>query len=129
MLLIDVGNTALKWAVTDASGGALMRLAGSGAFGAAARAVHGVLVDPEQDGQQVFLPVKANLAPPMPGLMFTTTQVVLDTQDSKGYAIQASRIDWLPGVCLADAGKCQGSCRLKVHAARRGDAASFWSSR
>ena len=26
-------------------------------------------------------------------------------------------------------GKCQGSCRLKVHAARRGDAASFWSSR
>jgi hypothetical protein len=87
----------------DASGGALMRLAGSGAFGAAARAVHGVLVDPEQDGQQVFLPVKANLAPPMPGLMFTTTQVVLDAQDSKGYAIQASRIDWLPGVCLADA--------------------------
>jgi hypothetical protein len=26
-------------------------------------------------------------------------------------------------------GECQGSCRLKFHAARRADAASFWSSR
>jgi len=81
----------------------LMRLAGSGAFGAAARSVYGVLADPQQDGQPVFLPIKVNLAPPLPGLIFSTTQVVLDTPDSKGRLIEASRIEWLPGVCMVDA--------------------------
>ena len=87
----------------DPSGGALMRLAGSGAFGAAARAVYGVLVDPDQDDQPVFLPIKVNLAPPMPGLLFRTVQAVLDNADSNGRLIEASKIEWQPGLCMADA--------------------------
>ena len=67
---------------------ALMKIMGSLAFVAAARAAYVVCRDPEDDTRRLFLPVKNNLAPDIEGLAFKVEEVTLPG------GIVTSRIMW-----------------------------------
>lgn len=73
------------------AGAAIHRTMGSLAFAAAARAVWGVVADPEEQARRMLLPVKQNLAPDSGGL---------------AYRIEAphgiARIAWEPGAIAVD---------------------------
>lgn len=72
------------------AGGALMRVTGSLAFVAAARATYLVSKDPDNQRRRLFLPAKNNIGPDQTGLAFTVEGHLLDG------GIETSRIMWEP---------------------------------
>lgn len=77
---------------------ALMRVTGSLAFVAAARAAFVVTKDPEQDARRLFLPLKNNLGNDQTGLAFSVEAIQL----AQGQ-IETSRIVWEAGVITTTA--------------------------
>jgi energy-coupling factor transporter ATP-binding protein EcfA2 len=73
---------------------ALMRVSGSLAFVAAARAAWLVAADPEDKGRRLFLPLKNNLGPDGSGLAFGIEPA---TVNSPAGPIQTSRVVWHAG--------------------------------
>lgn len=67
---------------------ALMRITGSAAFVAAARATYVVAKDPEDDGRRLFLPAKNNLGDDRTGLAFRIEPATI------GDGIETSRVAW-----------------------------------
>jgi hypothetical protein len=72
---------------------ALMRVIGSLAFVAAARAAYLVAADPEDKGRRLFLPLKNNLGPDAVGLAFRIEGV---TVASTAGPLETSRVAWDP---------------------------------
>jgi len=70
------------------TGEAQLRVSGSLAFVAAARAAHIVVVDPEDENRRLFLPAKNNLAKDNTGLAFVVESHTLDG------GIETSRVMW-----------------------------------
>jgi hypothetical protein len=70
---------------------ALMRVTGSLAFVAAARAAYLVAQDPENPTRRFFLPMKNNLGPQSAGLAF---RIEAATVQSPGGTLQASLVAW-----------------------------------
>lgn len=79
---------------------ALMRVTGSLAFVAAARAAYVVAKDPENEARRLFLPLKNNLGNDQTGLAFTveSTQV-----ESSAGTIETSRVVWAAGTVTVTA--------------------------
>jgi hypothetical protein len=75
------------------SGGAdaLMRVTGSLAFVAAARAAYLVAEDPDDKARRLFLPMKNNIGPDSTGMAFSIEAV---TVESAAGPIQSSRVVW-----------------------------------
>ena len=71
-----------------------MRVTGSLAFVAAARAAFIVTKDPEDDGRRLFLPLKNNIGNDQTGLAFRVESA--QVKSSSGL-IETSRIVWEPG--------------------------------
>lgn len=78
----------------NSTGEALMRVTGSLAFVAAARAAFVVTRDLEQDSRRLFLPLKNNLGNDQTGLAFTVEPIQLDSSQGP---IETSRVSWQPG--------------------------------
>lgn len=78
----------------SASGEALMRVTGSLAFVAAARAAFIVAKDPEDDARRLFLPLKNNIGNDQTGLAFRVESAQVK---SAAGLIETSRIVWEPG--------------------------------
>jgi hypothetical protein len=80
---------------------ALLRVTGSLAFIAAARAGYLVAADPQTEGRKLFLPLKNNLAKPQAGLAFYIEEVHLDSAEGE---IETSRVVWsdMPVTITAD---------------------------
>lgn len=77
---------------------ALMRVIGSLAFVAAARAAYLVTADPQDKARRLFLPMKNNLAPDTAGLAFRIEGV---TVSSAAGPLATSRVCWEPDpVCI-----------------------------
>jgi hypothetical protein len=70
---------------------ALMRVTGSLAFVAAARAAYLVAQDPEDKARRFFLPMKNNIGPDSSGLAFRIEKAVVQTQSEP---LQTSRVIW-----------------------------------
>jgi hypothetical protein len=70
---------------------ALMRVTGSLAFVAAARAAYVVAQDPENPARRLFLPMKNNIGPDSSGLAFHIEAATLQTAAG---ALQTSRVAW-----------------------------------
>jgi KaiC/GvpD/RAD55 family RecA-like ATPase len=70
---------------------ALLRVTGSLAFIAAARAGYLVAADPQNDTRKLFLPLKNNLAKPQTGLAFYIKEVHLESAAGQ---IETSRVVW-----------------------------------
>ncbi len=70
---------------------AVMRIIGSVAFVAAARAAYLVTTDPEDKTRRLFLPTKNNLGPDITGLSF---RIEAATVPSPGGPIETSRVAW-----------------------------------
>ncbi|MDN5941096.1 MAG: AAA family ATPase [Nitrospira sp.] len=70
---------------------ALMRVTGSLAFVAAARAAYVVAKDPENDARRLFLPLKNNLGNDQTGLAFTVESAQVES--ARGM-IETSRVVW-----------------------------------
>jgi len=84
----------------NSSGEALMRVTGSLAFVAAARAAFVVTKDLEQDVRRLFLPLKNNLGNDQTGLAFTVESVQLESLQGP---IETSRVLWQPGAVTTTA--------------------------
>ncbi len=81
--------------LNKSSGGeALMRVTGSLAFVAAARAAFIVAKDPEDDARRLFLPLKNNIGNDQAGLAFRVESAQVK---SAAELIETSRIVWEPG--------------------------------
>jgi hypothetical protein len=70
---------------------ALLRVTGSLAFIAAARAGYLVAADPQDNGRKLFLPLKNNLAKPQPGLAYRFEENSVPSVDGP---IETSRVVW-----------------------------------
>jgi hypothetical protein len=70
---------------------AILRLPGSIAFVAAARASYLVTPDPADNTRQLFLPLKCNLAPKMPGLAYRFEGATVQSPEGP---VETSRIMW-----------------------------------
>ncbi len=70
---------------------AMMRVSGSLAFVAAARAAYLVTPDPENPARRLFLPMKNNIGPDGEGLAFTIQGATVDAETG---SIETSRIMW-----------------------------------
>jgi hypothetical protein len=78
--------------LTKAAGSqALMRVTGSLAFVAAARAAYLVVADPEDKARRLFLPMKNNLGPDAEGLAFS---IETATVPSPAGELATSRVSW-----------------------------------
>jgi hypothetical protein len=78
--------------LTKAAGSqALMRVTGSLAFVAAARAAYLVVADPEDKARRLFLPMKNNLGPDAEGLAFS---IETATVPSPAGDLATSRVSW-----------------------------------
>jgi len=99
----------------NASTEALMRVTGSLAFVAAARAAYVVARDPEHEGRRLFLPLKNNLGNDQTGLAFTveSTQV-----ESAIGMIETSRVVWESSAVTVTA---EEAMRPQVHDDERSD--------
>ncbi|MGE0469630.1 MAG: AAA family ATPase [Nitrospira sp.] len=75
----------------NSSGEVLMRVTGSLAFVAAARAAFVVTKDLEQDARRLFLPLKNNLGNDQTGLAFTVEPIQLESPQGP---IETSRVIW-----------------------------------
>lgn len=73
---------------------AIMRITGSLAFVAAARAAYVVVPDQENEARRLFLPLKNNLGADRGGLAFTVEPVQLDSPEGP---IKTSRVLWEAG--------------------------------
>jgi archaellum biogenesis ATPase FlaH len=96
------------------AGAAIYRAMGSLAFAAAARAVWGIIADPDDKARRLFVPVKMNLAPDGSGL---------------AYRIEApsgiARVVWESGPVVVDVNAAMGGFETpEDHTARR--AAEEW---
>lgn len=116
-LLAPMAATASKHAVAiimvthlrKSSGAAIYRTMGSLAFAAAARAVWGVVADPDDKARRLFGPVKQNLAPDQGGLAFR-----IEAPDG------VARIAWEPGAVAIDANLIMGGFEThEDHSERR----------
>jgi hypothetical protein len=79
---------------------ALMRVTGSLAFVAAARAAYLVAPDPEDKARRLFLPLKNNLGPDVSGLAYSIEAAIVD---SSAGSIETSRVVWHPDPVLVTA--------------------------
>jgi hypothetical protein len=84
----------------NSTGEALMRVTGSLAFVAAARAAFVVTKDLEQDSRRLFLPLKNNLGNDQTGLAFIVEPVELESSQGP---IETSRVLWQPGAVTTTA--------------------------
>jgi|CXWL01.1.fsa_nt_gi hypothetical protein len=84
----------------NSTGEALMRVTGSLAFVAAARAAFVVTKDLEQDSRRLFLPLKNNLGNDQTGLAFTVEPIQLASPQGP---IETSRVLWQPGAVTTTA--------------------------
>lgn len=86
---------------SSAAGGALMRVTGSLAFVAAARAAFVVAKDGEDDGRRLFLPLKNNIGTDQGGLAFAIESAAVASPAGR---IETSRVCWeaAPVTCTAD---------------------------
>jgi hypothetical protein len=98
---------------------ALMRVTGSLAFVAAARAAFLVAADPEDKARRLFLPLKNNIGPDETGLAFRIEGATVPS--GKG-PIQTSRIVWESEAVTmtADEAMDQATDRDEVHSALGG---------
>jgi putative DNA primase/helicase len=76
---------------TAGSAEAMMRISGSLAFVAAARAAYLVAPDPDDKARRLFLPMKNNLGPDVTGLAY---RIEAATIQSKAGTLHTSRIAW-----------------------------------
>ena len=81
----------------SAAGAAMMRVSGSLAFVAAARAAYIVAQDPQDKSRRLFLPAKNNVGKDESGLAFAIEPVVLPC------GIETSRVMWEPHPVLVSA--------------------------
>ncbi|HXH51351.1 MAG TPA: AAA family ATPase [Terriglobia bacterium] len=116
-LLAPMATLASKYAVAivmvthlrKSSGAAIYRTMGSLAFAAAARAVWGVVADPDDKARRLFVPVKQNLAPDQGGLAFR-----VEAPDG------VARISWELGAVAMDANLAMGGFETQEdHSERR----------
>lgn len=84
----------------NSNGEALMRVTGSLAFVAAARAVFVVARDPEDDARRLLLPLKNNLGNDKSGLAFSVESVQLESSQGP---IKTSRVSWHAGTVTTTA--------------------------
>lgn len=99
----------------NSNGEALMRVTGSLAFVAAARAAFVVARDPEHEARRLFLPLKNNLGNDQTGLAFTVEPVQLESAQGP---IETSRVLWEPGAVTTTA---EEAMRPEVHGEERGE--------
>lgn len=96
------------------AGAAIYRAMGSLAFAAAARAVWGIVADPDDKARRLFIPVKQNLAPDQGGLAYR-----IEAPDG------IARITWESGEIAIDPNELMGGFETREdHTERRG--ASEW---
>jgi hypothetical protein len=69
----------------------LLRVMGSLAFVAAARAAYLIAADPQDKSRRLFLPIKSNLSPDVSGLAFRVEGVTL--QSARG-PVETARVIW-----------------------------------
>lgn len=79
---------------------ALMRVTGSLAFVAAARAAYVVAKDPENEARRLFLPLKNNLGNDQTGLAFTVESAQVESSIGR---IDTSRVAWEPSAVTVTA--------------------------
>lgn len=84
----------------NSAGEAIMRVTGSLAFVAAARAVFVVARDPEDDARRLFLPLKNNLGNDQTGLAFTVKSAQLESPHG---SITTSHVVWEGGAVTTTA--------------------------
>ena len=99
----------------NSKGEALMRVTGSLAFVAAARAAFVVARDPDNDDRRLFLPLKNNLGNDKTGLAFTVEPIQLDSAQG---SIETSHVLWEPGVVTTTAEEAMAP---QVHGEERGE--------
>lgn len=87
----DVAIIAVSHLNKSTGGRAIMKVSGSLAFVAVARAVYLVAEDPEDKGRRLFLPIKNNLGPDSTGLAF---RIEAATLQSLNGPIETSKIVW-----------------------------------
>jgi hypothetical protein len=73
---------------------ALLRVTGSLAFIAAARAGYLVAADPEDATRRLFLPLKNNLSRPQPGLAYRIEEFTVPSAAGPSETIETSRVVW-----------------------------------
>jgi archaellum biogenesis ATPase FlaH len=96
------------------AGAAIYRAMGSLAFAAAARAVWGIIADPDDKARRLFVPVKMNLAPDGGGLAYRIEA-----------ASGTARVVWESGAVVVDVNAAMGGFETPDdHTARR--AAEEW---
>jgi AAA domain len=118
-LLAPMAAVASKYSVAivmvthlrKSSGAAIYRTMGSLAFAAAARAVWGVVADPDDKARRLFVPVKQNLAPDQGGLAFR-----IEAPDG------IARIAWEPGAVAIDANLAMGGFETHEDSSERREA-------
>lgn len=101
---------------------ALLRVTGSLAFIAAARAGFVVLADPQDNDRRLFLPVKNNLSVMPPGLAFRLEPIGLDKD------IETSRIVWELGIVDMTADEAMALSSDDDRGSALGEAKDFLSS-
>lgn len=75
----------------DTKAGAMMRVMGSLAFVAAARATYLVARDPADKNRRLFVPLKVNISPDRTGYAFTLEEVRIKSSEGQ---IDVSRVRW-----------------------------------
>lgn len=91
---LDVAVVAVSHLNKGGSADALMRVTGSLAFVAAARAAWIVAKDPDDDDRRLFLPAKNNIGADSDGLAFSVVGVTID--GGSAGEIETSRVEWEP---------------------------------
>ena len=99
----------------DVHGEALMRVTGSLAFVAAARAAYVVTKDQESESRRLFLPLKNNLGNDQTGLAFTVEETQIE---SAAGTIKTSRVMWEAGTVTITA---TDAMRPQVNEEERGE--------
>jgi KaiC/GvpD/RAD55 family RecA-like ATPase len=94
---------------------ALMRVTGSLAFVAAARAAYVVAKDPEHEARRLFLPLKNNLGNDQTGLAFTVESAQVESTIGR---IETSRVVWEPSAVTVTA---EQAMKPQVHNEERSD--------
>jgi putative DNA primase/helicase len=94
---------------------ALMRVTGSLAFVAAARAAYVVARDPEHEARRLFLPLKNNLGNDQTGLAFTVESAQVESAIGR---IETSRVVWEPSAVTVTA---EEAMKPQVHDEERSD--------
>lgn len=106
----------------NSAGEAIMRVTGSLAFVAAARAVFVVARDPEDDARRLFLPLKNNLGNDQTGLAFTVKSAQLKSPHG---SITTSHVVWEGGAVTTTAEEAMSPQETSEERGELADAKNF----